>query len=137
MTNIPTRISMVMARGSAARIAKITPGLGDIYQSSRQQLEQDLHHSRTDVRMQIELAGRQYRYAIWHGQLLPDQLRAFDTETMLIQDREVPQLAPATVYGDRGSSCFIHPDLKAYLVTTLNPNRRKSVAGAGLEPAQG
>ena len=44
---------------------------------------------------------------IWDGQQLPDRLLAYDTETSLIQDREIPQIALATVYGDQGSAFLV------------------------------
>ena len=80
------------------------------YRSSLAQLEEDLHHQQTQFPVSIELAGQQYQFSIWQGQQLPDTLLAYDTETRPIQDREVPELALVCVYGDRGSSYFIHPD---------------------------
>jgi len=60
--------------------------------------------------VQVDLGGREYRFAIWQGQQLPEQLLAYDTETAAIQGNEIPELALATVHGDSGSCFLIHPD---------------------------
>jgi hypothetical protein len=89
-------------------MSTVTPGLSEIYQAQRSAIDRSLCGS-VQFPVQIELAGQQYSFRVWQGQQLPDQLLAYDTETVAIQDREIPQLALATVYGDRGSACFIHP----------------------------
>jgi hypothetical protein len=87
------------------------------YQQTLAEMEQDLYGpAKTVFPVQVELAGQAYLFDIWNGQQLPDQLLAYDTETELIQDKEIPQLALATVYGDQGSAFLIHPqDLPRFI----------------------
>jgi hypothetical protein len=87
------------------------------YQQTLQEMEQDLYRPpKTVFPIQADLAGDAYQFDIWNGQQLQDQLLAYDTETELIQDREIPQLALATVYGDQGSAFLIHPqDLPSFI----------------------
>lgn len=65
----------------------------------------------------IWLADHAYTFHIWDGQRLPDRLLAYDTETALIEDRNIPQLAVATVYGSDGSGYLIHPDRLGAFIT--------------------
>jgi DNA polymerase I-like protein with 3'-5' exonuclease and polymerase domains len=88
------------------------------YRATLLEMEQELcGPSNTQFPIQVDLAGQAYQFDIWNGQQLPDRLLAYDTETTLIQDREIPQLAVATVYGDQGSCYFIHPsDLSQFVI---------------------
>jgi len=87
------------------------------YQETLLEIERDLYGPpRTVFPIQVDLAGQVYQVDIWDGQQLPDSLLAFDVETAAIQGNEIPQLALATVYGDQGSSYFIHPnDLSRFI----------------------
>jgi len=64
----------------------------------------------------ICLGGKHFQFQIWDGQPLPDRLLAYDTETAKIQEREIPPLALATVYGDAGSAYLLHPDQLAAFI---------------------
>jgi len=80
------------------------------YQATLAEMERDLYGPPdTQFPVQVKLAGQVHHFDVWRGQQLPDRLLAYDTETSLIQGREIPQLALATVHGDQGSSYFIHP----------------------------
>ncbi len=70
----------------------------DGYQATLLEMERDLYGPpRTRFPIEVELEGQAYQFDIWNGQQLPDQLLAFDTETAMIQGREIPQLALATI----------------------------------------
>ena len=79
------------------------------YADSVQQMEWALYGpAQIQFPVQVELGDKQYQFAIWQGEQLPDRLIAFDTETAAIETNEIPELALATVYGDAGSAYFIH-----------------------------
>ena len=88
------------------------------YADRLQQMEQVLYGPpHVEFPVQVELHGRQYQFAIWQGEQLPEQLLAYDTETAAIEDKEIPALALATVYGDEGSCYFIHAsDLSRFVL---------------------
>ena len=58
----------------------------------------------------IRLKGKDYTFQLWNGEVLPDRVLAFDTETELIQEGKVPRLALAAAHGSAGSCVVIHPD---------------------------
>jgi len=60
--------------------------------------------------LSVDVGRRTYQFDVWRGQQLPDRLLAFDTETELIRERNIPRLALATVYGDEGGGYLIHPE---------------------------
>jgi hypothetical protein len=99
------------------------------YRNSLQAIEAELHgilatieldHLRARPNIQPPSSGipasRSYAFKIWTGQQLTDPLIALDTETAVIQDREIPKLALVQVCGDAGSCYFIHPDRLAQFV---------------------
>ena len=92
------------------------------YADSLQQMEQALYGPpEVQFPVQVDLGGKQYHFAVWQGEQLPDRLLAYDTETAAIESNEIPELALATVHGDAGSCYFIHPtDLSrtSYFSTT-------------------
>ena len=93
----------------------------DSYQATLAEMEQDLYGPpKTVFPIQVDLAGQAYQFNVWDGQQLPDRLLAYDTETTLIQDNEIPQLALATVYGDQGSSFLIHPSKLSEFIAQHN-----------------
>jgi len=88
------------------------------YQATLLEMERDVYGPpKTRFPIQVDLTGRAYEFDIWDEQQLPDQLLAYDTETAMIQGREIPQLALAAVHGDQGSSYLIHPSNLAQFIT--------------------
>ena len=93
------------------------PDQTDGYQATLLEMERDLYGPpRTQFPVQVGLAGQAYAFDIWDGRQLPDKLLAYDTETAAIEGNEIPQLAVATIHGNQGSSCFIHPSKLARFV---------------------
>ena len=81
----------------------------DFYRPSIAAIEQDLYGGGGCFPITVQLGQQTYEFHVWAGEQLPDRLLAYDTETAMIQGREIPRLAMATVYGDAGSAYLIHP----------------------------
>jgi DNA polymerase I-like protein with 3'-5' exonuclease and polymerase domains len=58
----------------------------------------------------VDLAGRSHAVLPWTGQVLPDTWLALDTETDLIQGREIPRLRLVSLAGNRDSLYLLRPD---------------------------
>jgi DNA polymerase I-like protein with 3'-5' exonuclease and polymerase domains len=65
----------------------------------------------------VDLAGRQYPVHRWTGQQLPDTWLSLDTETDMIQGREIPRLHLVSIAGNQDSCCLLRPDQLADFIS--------------------
>lgn len=72
------------------------------------ELETHIDRSLTRLRGTFALGGLTYEYCEWDGEQLNHPIAA-DTETAMIRDHEVPELALLTAYDGSGTVWLIHP----------------------------